>query len=119
MRNRTDLKVLPPWRERCTPIPEAEGLVTCEHLFPIEAAMRAAGIRLRHTAGGSPRVALCECWFHEESLRRHFPLPTVVRFLAYGDHFGDGQQSIECTACRSAICVFDPAMKTQRFPAES
>ncbi len=110
---------LPPWQERCAVIAPEEGLQTCEHLAPIEAAMRAAGIRLRHTPGGSPTVVLCECWFHEEALLRRFTLPASVVYSSYGDHFGDGEQSIDCRACKSSLCVFDSRIKAPRFPEES
>ena len=110
--------VLPPWQGRCAVVAE-EGLQTCERLAPVEAALRAAGIRLRHTPGGAANVVLCECRFHEQSLLRLFVLPAVVRFSAYGDHFGDGQQSLDCRQCRSSLCVFDPVLETPRSPTTS
>ena len=108
---------IPSWQERCAPIMEEEGLITCEHLFAIEAALREAGIRLYHPPpGGSRHIALADCWFHERTLKARFPFAATVTFVPYGGRYGDNDQSLNCSACHSGIRVFDTVAKRPCFP---
>ena len=107
----------PAWQDRCVRIRDEEGLISCSHLSPLEAALRAAGIARYHPPpGGSSHMVMADCWFDEEDVRRQYLLPGFVTYSPCGDHDGDGEQSFDCPVCRSSIMVFDSIRIRPRFP---
>lgn len=84
-------------------------VATCEHLRPIERAMRIAGIDVRLNLG--PKVSAIARIDHD-SFREQFLLPEVVKYSeppAHGRGFEDVREAlIACEQHRSAIDVVHP-----------
>jgi len=95
----------------------------CEHLAPLESAMRRAGLQVRLDAAGSARA---ECRIDVPALAEHFILPKSVKYeevAAYDRSLEDPPQArLFCSACQSRIWVVHPrvaATTTQSFPPAS
>lgn len=102
---------------------DANRTETCEHLAPVELAMRQAGVGVKWLF---PRHVDADCRIDEAQLRRAMPLADTIR---YGeDVYGGGRQgedmpqaALSCGACNSSIhCVGprDARPDTRVFPAE-
>lgn len=78
----------------------------CEHLVPIESAMRRAGLQVRL---GSPGTVSADCCIDQESLVREFSLPEGVGYTeVYSrDRSGDDPPHalLFCPACESRLWV--------------
>lgn len=89
----------------------------CVHLAPIEAAMRAAGLRVRLDAAGSARA---ECRIDAQTLAQRFALPDCVKYeelIAYDRSVEDPPQArVLCTACASRIWVVHPREASPNTP---
>ncbi|MDP3739842.1 MAG: hypothetical protein Q8R02_20815 [Hyphomonadaceae bacterium] len=100
---------------------DANRTETCEHLAPVERAMRQAGMGVKWMF---PRHVDANCRIDEARLRRVVPLADTIR---YGeDVYGSGRQgedmpqaALSCGACNSSIhCVGprDAGPRTRVFP---
>jgi hypothetical protein len=75
-------------------------LVLCEHLRPLEAAMRAANVPMDLTAAGHVEV---QCIMQEALIRQRIPLADCVRFSSIAGHHDHRVQIASCTFCRQVI----------------
>lgn len=98
--------------------------MTCEHLFSLERALLAAGIRVRFR--GQAWSQNCREWVYFDvfldtaAVRALLALPTCVEDHAHrGTH--DGQErGLLCTTCHDAIMGrYEPTPGLPRFPAVS
>ena len=61
---------------------DTQATAACEHLRPVEAAMRAAGVRTQLLAtSGTGRAVWALCQIHEQKLRHRFGLPSFVEYV--------------------------------------
>lgn len=88
--DRIDYQVLP------------DRLVLCEHLRPLEAAMRASGIPMDHHA---KRIVEVQCLLHVERIRQRYSLADCVEFgLGAGvDNHAPPINVIRCKRCGDSI----------------
>ena len=79
-----------------------EKLVLCQHLRPLEAAMRAASLPMDNTAPGQVEV---QCIMQESLIRQQLQLADFVEFSSIaGPHpHGPSVQVAACSLCRHAI----------------
>lgn len=77
-------------------------VVLCEHLRPLEAAMRAANLPMDHAMAGYVEV---QCIMQVALIRQRIPLADCVDFSSIaGPHpHGPSVQIATCTRCRHAI----------------
>jgi hypothetical protein len=99
--------------------PRATGC--CEHLAPIESAMRATGIRMRLEG---PQLVRARCRVDAEALARKFALPASVAYqewYAPDRSVQDPPQSLlYCEACPSKLWVLhasEGSLDTPTFPS--
>lgn len=83
-------------------------LVTCAHLQPIEAAIRAAGIRIVTSEnwwsadheGGCVYFA---CVLKRARIERGFKLPVFVEWYEYDGHVAGHEAGFHCKQCNSLL----------------
>lgn len=90
----------------------------CDHLLPVEQALRDAGIKVRLRGG---RIVSAECRVHEPELIRLFP-PLAYRegFQPERSQWDNPYGSIYCPQCGHGIFVLHPlecAAGTPWFPS--
>ena len=100
---------------------DPDATACCEHLAPIELAMRRAGLRVQ---SGQPGAAGAPCCIDMEALSRRFTVPASVQYQeSYSrDRTGDDPPHalLCCTACQSKLWlvhVREAAPDTPTFPA--
>jgi WD40 repeat protein len=93
----------------------------CEHLKPIDTAMRAAGISVRPIAGSGLRAS---CRIHVPSFEHRFGQQNTISYAEYFQperHFEDNPTArLICTHCGSILYTlhaFESTPGTQWFPA--
>ena len=95
-------------------------LATCEHLQPVERAMRDAGIDVRFSI---PRRVDARCVVNDGQLQQHFALPPSVRYVeSVADarsQYDPPTAAIVCVTCPSTIDVVLGELappNTRQFP---
>ena len=84
--------------------------VTCEHLRPLESAMREAGIRLRplgYYGDPAPSSVSCGSSLLIDDVRRQFALPEFVTYEEIQE-FVHKAALLECTLCKSHMDLAAP-----------
>ena len=97
-------------------------IACCEHLAPIESAMRRAGLRVQPSGQGSAAV---NCCIDMDALARQFTVPESVR---YNEVYSPDRSGLDpphatlcCSACESRLWlvhVGEAKPETPRFPAK-
>lgn len=100
---------------------DPHAIACCEHLAPIESAMRRAGLRVQPGGQGSAGV---DCCIDMDALARQFTVPESVQYdeLYSPDRSGldPPHATLYCTACQSRLWlvhVREARPGTQTFPA--
>jgi hypothetical protein len=93
----------------------------CEHLAPIESAMRATGLRVQPGGSGA---AVASCCIDMEALAQKFSLPESVKYQEWYSPDRSGQDPphalLYCAACESRLWVLhtgEALPGTPTFPA--
>lgn len=91
--------------------------VTCEHLQPVERAIRLTKIKMRRHAGADVGVA---CALDPASLAKSFALPRSVRYEEPPPHDRASADSpvalLRCATCRSSIVGWHPSTAGPHSP---
>jgi hypothetical protein len=100
---------------------DPDATACCEHLAPIELAMRRAGL---HVQSGQQGSAGAPCCIDMHGLSRRFSLPASVQYHEWysPDRSGDDppRASLYCTACQSQLWLLharEDRPDTPTFPA--
>lgn len=100
---------------------DPDATACCEHLAPIELAMRRAGLRVQ---SGRPGAASAPCCIDMEALSRRFVVPASVEYQEWysRDRTGDDppHAMLYCKACQSQLWlvhVREATPDTPTFPA--
>lgn len=87
--------------------------VSCEHLAPIEAAARSAGIEIEQTGdwwgSGHAKNVYFRCVLDETKLRARFNLPSFVTWEAWDGRAAGHEAGFACGACHSLLVGAHPA----------
>lgn len=101
---------------------DPHAIACCEHLAPIESAMRRAGLRVQPGGQGSAGV---DCCIDMDALGRQFTLPQSVQYheLYSPDRSGldPPHATLYCSACQSRmwlVHVREAKPETPTFPAK-
>lgn len=106
---------------------DARATAACEHLRPVESALREAGIRTRLLAtSGTGRAVWALCQIHEPELRRRFGLPSFVqyveRYVSERSHEDTPHAELMCRRCMDrglpgwSMIVLHPDDSGRRYP---
>ena len=96
-----------------------EMTLTCEHLAPVELAMRRAGIQCRPSTNSfdlNIMIIVCSCRLDWDKLRQTMPLARSVEYQHHTNPRDGDDYRVVCTKCKGFLWMEDRP-KAPLFPA--
>jgi hypothetical protein len=97
-------------------------LVTCQHLQPIEALARSAGIELIASGdwwgNGSVQSVYFNCVLNQKLITSAFQLPVFVEWYEYDGRVAGHEAGFHCKQCNSQLVGGVPAYGGKWWPSQ-
>lgn len=94
-------------------------LLTCQHLQPLERALREAGIPIEAEDWWDKKEGkwlYFRCTLAEFQLRNKFNLPDFVEYHSYDGRVGGHEAGFVCSQCQSCVSGGHPDYAGSRYP---